>query len=197
MKAVDRNAELTTIKTAPTNSDAMLINMRTNKVNGIEVNHSAKWHSVEHYFGVCVYVFLAFTEFFQWKNTCNSWTALTRSRDLKGITKAVLNFVHSSLAWEALLKNGKTDTIFFTSEKFRLRPVTGRNYPTNQIQSCYWRIIFIWQLFRVNLSTYIIKGINHCSTRKTCSFSYGHSQSFQSTGSEVACSNSSVNYKWS
>ena len=54
-------------------------------------------------------------------------------------------FVYSSLAWEALLKGGKTDTIFFTSEKFRLRPVIGRtmfftsdkNRPTNQIRSSY------------------------------------------------------------
>ena len=43
----------------------MLINMRTNKVNGIEVDHSAKRHSVELCLGVRVFVFLAFDEFLQ------------------------------------------------------------------------------------------------------------------------------------
>ena len=33
-----------------------MINMRTNKVSGIEVDHSAKRHSVELCFGVCVFV---------------------------------------------------------------------------------------------------------------------------------------------
>ena len=142
--------------TAPANSDAMLINMRTNKVSGIEVDHSAKRHSVELCFGVCVFAFLAFDEFLPWRNICNAWTALSRSHDLKGTTelRVFRCFVHSSLAWEAVLKGGKTDTIFFTSEKFRLRPVIGRtifftsdkNRPTNQVRSSYWRTIFIWHL---------------------------------------------------
>ena len=50
----------------------MLINMRKNKVNGIEVDHSAKRHSVELCFGVRVFVFLAFDEFLELKNICNS-----------------------------------------------------------------------------------------------------------------------------
>ena len=103
--------------TAPANSDAMMINMRTNKVSGIEVDHSAKRHSVELCFGVCVFVFLAFDEFLPWRNISNAWTALSRSHDLKGTTKLRVLFIHHWLgkrSWKA----GKPILLFSLVKNF-------------------------------------------------------------------------------